>query len=92
MNLEASVPCLAFIFGFGLPLSLAIAWLVRSAAPVRPLPVAILSGLAAASLANVGMMMHPVEAAATVLAWHGLGLLATIGGSALLGPRVMGSA
>ncbi|MBR0664679.1 DUF1109 domain-containing protein [Roseomonas hellenica] len=92
MNLETSVPCLAFILGFGLPLSLAMALLVRRAAPVRSLPVALLGGLAAASLTNVGMMMmHPVDAAATVLAWHGLGVLITVGGSALLGPRVMGS-
>ena len=41
--------CMRFILGFGLPLTLAMLWMTRHAAPVRPAPVAALAGLAARS-------------------------------------------
>lgn len=90
LHLTTSFPCLGFIIGLGLPLSLAMAWLGRHAAALRPGPVAALGGLAAASITNVGVTLtHHLEAAAMVLAWHGLAILAVTGAAALLGPRLM---
>jgi len=93
LRLTTSFPCLAFILGFGLPLSLAMAWLGRHAALIRPGPVAALGGLAAASITNIGLTLtHHLEAAAMVLAWHGLAIAVTTGAAALLGPRLMHAA
>jgi hypothetical protein len=93
LRLTPSYGCLRFILGFGVPLSLAIAWLARHAAVLRPGPVAALGGLAAASIASIGLTLtHHLDAAAMVLAWHGLAILATTGLAALLGPRLMRSA
>ncbi|MBR0646254.1 DUF1109 domain-containing protein [Roseomonas hellenica] len=93
LQLTWSFPCLGFILGFGLPLSLAMAWLGRHAAPLRPVPVAALGGLAAASIANVGLVLtHHLDAALEALVWHGLAVLVTTAAAALLGPRVMRAA
>jgi hypothetical protein len=93
VRLTTSFPCLAFILGFGLPLSLAMAWLARHAAPIRPGPVAMLGGLAAACITNIGLTLtHHLDAAAMVLAWHGLAILVTTAAAALLGPKVMHAA
>jgi hypothetical protein len=93
LQLTWSFPCLGFILGFGLPLSLAMAWLGRHAAPLRPVPVAALGGLAAASIANVGLVLtHHLDAALEALVWHGLAVLVTVAAAALLGPRVMRAA
>ncbi|HEY4250859.1 MAG TPA: NrsF family protein [Roseomonas sp.] len=90
LHLTMSFPCLGFILGFGLPLSFAMAWLGRHAAALRPGPVAALGGLAAASITNIGLtLVHHLDAAAMVLAWHGLAILVTTAAAAVLGPRVM---
>ncbi len=90
IRLTTSFPCLAFILGFGLPLSLAMAWLARHAAPIRPGPVALLGGLAAACITNIGLTLtHHLEAAAMVLAWHGMAIAVTTGLATLLGPKLM---
>lgn len=93
LRLTTSFPCLAFILGFGLPLSLAMAWLARHAALIRPGPVAMLGGLAAACITNIGLTLtHHLDAAAMVLAWHGLAIAITTGAATLLGPKVMRAA
>ncbi len=90
LRLTTSFPCLAFVVGFGVPLSAAMLWLARHAAPVRPIPVAALGGLSAAALANVGVsFVHHLEAAAMVLVWHGMAVLAVIAIASLFGPRMM---
>lgn len=67
-----SLGCLQFIVGFGVPLTAAVLWLARHAAPLRPGPVAALGALAAAAVANVGLtMVHPLDAALETLLWHG---------------------
>lgn len=67
-----SLGCLQFIVGFGVPLTATVLWLARHAAPLRPGPVAALGGLAAAAIANVGLtLVHPLDAAAETLLWHG---------------------
>lgn len=70
--LGTSWGCLRFIAGLGLPLTATMLWALRHAGPVRPVPVALLGGLAAAALCSFGLsLFHHLDAAAMVLAWHG---------------------
>ncbi len=70
--LGTSWGCLRFILGLGLPLLATLLWALRHAGPVRPVPVALLGALAAASLCSFGLsLFHHLDAAAMVLAWHG---------------------
>ncbi len=72
IRLGTSFGCLRFIVGFGVPLTVAFLWLARHAAPLRPGPVAALGGLAAASIASIGLtLVHHLDAAVMVLVWHG---------------------
>ncbi len=90
LRLTTSLPCLGFIVGFGVPLTLGMVWLTRHAALIRPVPVAALGGLSAAALASVGLsLVHHLQAAAMVLAWHGLAILVTMLIASMLGPRLM---
>lgn len=90
LRIGVSLPCLGFIAGLGLPLTLAMLWLARHAAWLRAGTVATLGGLSAAALASVGLsLVHHQDAAAMVLAWHGISVLLVVGLAALLGPRVM---
>ncbi len=70
--LGTSWGCLRFIAGLGLPLTATMLWALRHAGPVRPVPVALLGGLAAAAPCSFGLsLFHHLDAAAMVLAWHG---------------------
>jgi hypothetical protein len=90
LRVGVSLPCLAFILGLGVPLTFAMLWLARHAAWLRAGPVAALGGLSAAALASVGLsLIHHLDAAAMVLAWHGLSVMVLAGLASLLGPRVM---
>jgi len=90
LQIGMSVPCLVFIAGLGVPLTVAMLWLARHAAWLRAGPVAALGGLSAAALASVGLsFIHYLDAAAMVLAWHGLSVLVVTSIAALLGPRLM---
>lgn len=90
LQVGVSLPCLAFIVGLGVPLTVAMLWLARHAAWLRAGPVAALGGLSAAALASVGLsIVHHLDAAAMVLAWHGLSVLVVAGLASLLGPRLM---
>lgn len=76
--LGTSWGCLRFIAGLGLPLTATMLWALRHAGPVRPVPVALLGGLAAAALCSFGLsLFHHLDAAAMVLAWHG-GVMALV--------------
>jgi hypothetical protein len=90
LQIGMSVPCLVFIAGLGVPLTAAMLWLARHATWLRAGPVAALGGLSAAALASVGLsFIHYLDAAAMVLAWHGLSVLVVTVLAALLGPRLM---
>jgi hypothetical protein len=90
LRLTTSFACLTFILGFGVPLTLCMVWLTRHAALIRPVPVAALGGLSAAALASVGLsLVHHLQAAAMVLAWHGMAIAATALIASLVGPRLM---
>jgi hypothetical protein len=83
--LGTSFGCMTFIIGFGVPLTAAMLWMARHAAPIRPRPVAALGGLAAAAVASVGLsLVHHLDAAAMILVWHGGSVaLVTLGAGAL---------
>jgi hypothetical protein len=88
--LSTSFECMRFIIGFSVPLTAAMLWMARHAAPIRPGPVAALAGLAAAAVASVGLsLVHHLDAAAMVLIWHG-GAVALVTLCAWrFGPRAM---
>lgn len=88
--LTTSFSCFGFVVGFGVPLSAAMVWMTRHAAPIRPEPVAALAGLAAASIASVGLtLVHHLDAAAMVLIWHGLSVVAMTLFGRVIGARAM---
>lgn len=90
LRLGMSFACFAFIVGLGVPLTVAMLWLARHAAWLRPGPVAALGGLSAAALASVGLsLIHYLDAALMVLVWHGLSVLVVAGVASMLGPRLM---
>ncbi|HYF09437.1 MAG TPA: NrsF family protein [Acetobacteraceae bacterium] len=75
LRLETSFSCTGFILGLGLPLTASFLWFARHAAPLRPGSVAALGGLAAAAIAQTGLMLvHHLDAAILVLVWHGAGV------------------
>jgi hypothetical protein len=90
--LGTSWGCFRFIILMGVPLSLSLVWMLRHAGPIRPMPVAVLGGLAGAAIASVGLsLFHHLDAAAMVLAWHGgttlLVVLAFLGIGRIWGDR-----
>jgi len=90
LRVGVSLPCLAFIVGLGVPLTVAMLWLARHAAWLRAGPVAALGGLSAAALASAGLsLIHYLDAALMVLVWHGLSVLVVAGLASMLGPRMM---
>ncbi len=90
LRLTTSFQCIAFISALGLPLTIGILWLSRHAAPLRPVPVAALCGLAASALASAGLScIHYLNAAAMILVWHGLAVALVTATAALIGPRFM---
>jgi hypothetical protein len=87
--LGTSWSCLRFIVGLGLPLTLAMLLSLRHAGPIRPLPVTLLGGLAAAALCSAGLsLFHHLDAAAMVLAWHGGAMLVVVLVSGAMGGRL----
>lgn len=90
LRIGVSLPCLGFIAGLGVPLTVTMLWLARHAAWLRAGPVAALGGLSAAALASVGLsLIHHLDAAVMVLVWHGVSVLVVAAISALFGPRLM---
>lgn len=90
LQLGVSLPCLGFIIGLGVPMTMAIVYLTRHAALLRPVPVAALGGLSAAAFASLGLtLLHELNVALMVLVWHGLAVLVVTGIGALSGPMLM---
>lgn len=68
--------CFLFILGFGVPVAAALFWTLRAARPVTPLPVALLGGLGAASLAAFLLQFfHPFDVTFMDLSVHILAVL-----------------
>ncbi|MGN6157146.1 MAG: NrsF family protein [Devosia sp.] len=81
--------CLAIIFALSIPLSAATIMMVRRARPLRPLPVAILGGLAASAAgATLLLLVHPHDSAVLDLCSHTLAVLVVVGINALIGGRL----
>lgn len=90
LGLGTSFECMRFIVLSGLPLTVAMLWMARHAAPLRPEPVAASAGLAAAALASVALsLIHHLDAAAMVLIWHGLSVLLVVIVTRRWGARAM---
>lgn len=72
LNPGVSWGCVGFILGLGIPLSGSLIWMLRFAAGFRPLPVAVMGGLAGAALSAAGLwLFHELDGAAESLVWHG---------------------
>lgn len=64
--------CVVFVGGSGLPLAVGLLLLLRHAGPVRPVPVLLLGGVAAAALASAACSLaHGIDAMLMLLVWHG---------------------
>ena len=64
--------CVTTILSVGLPLAAVQYHALRHGGAVRPVPVLLLGALASAALCSTATsLVHPVRAAATILAWHG---------------------
>jgi hypothetical protein len=86
--LGTSWGCLRFVVLMGVPLAVTLVWMLRHAGPLRPVPVAMLGGLAGAALCAAGLsVFHHLDAAAMVLAWHGGSTLLVVLGFGLFGRR-----
>ena len=89
-NVPLFFTCLGIIFALSLPLSIATIVMVRRARPLRPLPVAILGGLAASAAgATLLVLIHPHDSAVLDLCSHTLAVLAVVGLNVLAGGRLL---
>ena len=71
MRLGMAVDCFCFIALTAVPLSAAMLFLLRYAAPIRPVPTAILATLSVASLAAGGhSLVDGLGTTLMVLVWH----------------------
>jgi len=88
-NVPQFFSCLAIIFALSIPLSAATIVMVRRARPLRPLPVAILGGLAASAAgATLLILVHPHDSAVLDLCSHTLAVVVVVAINALLGGRL----
>lgn len=72
--------CMAFVLGLGLPLAGSLVWMLRYAVAIRPVPVAVMGGLAGAALSAAGLwLFHELEGAAEALVWHAGMTLVVVG-------------
>ena len=88
-----SLDCLVFILAVGLPLGALLIWRLSRAAPIEPLPVALLGGLGAAALAAFLLQFfHPFAVTFIDLAVHIAAILLLVGAAALLNRRALSPA
>jgi hypothetical protein len=84
--------CLLFIVGVSLLLAPAIVWRLARAAPIDPLPVALLAGLGTAALgAFLLQFFHPFTVTFLDLGMHLLAVLLVVGVAGLLNRRALAS-
>lgn len=88
-NVPLFFTCLSIIFALSIPLSVATIVMVRRARPLRPLPVAILGGLAAAAAgATLLVLVHPHDSAVLDLCSHALAVAVVVSINVLVGGRL----
>jgi hypothetical protein len=88
--LGTSFDCFEFIWTTTIPLSAALLFLLRYAAPVRPVATTVLATLSVAALAAAGQsMVHGLDTTIMILAWHlgSTGLLLLV--ARWVGPRLL---
>lgn len=82
--------CPLIILGVALPALGALFWTLRGMAPTRLRETGLAAGLLAGALGAIGYSLHCAEESlAFVALWYSLGILATGGLGALLGPRLL---
>jgi hypothetical protein len=90
LELGESGHCLAFILGIGLPLGLALLWVLRRARPLSPVPVALTGALGAAALsAFLLQFFHPFEVTVMDLAVHAVAVCLVVAIAGAGGKRVL---
>jgi hypothetical protein len=90
LALGASWDCLRFIAYTTVPLSAILLFLLRYAAPIRPVPTVILATLSVAALAATGQsLMHGLDTTIMVLAWHAGTTALLLLAARLIGPRLL---
>ena len=88
-NVPLFFTCLSIIFALSIPLSVATIVMVRRARPLRPLPVAILGGLAASAAgATLLILVHPHDSAVLDLCAHSLAVIVVVCLNVLVGGRL----
>jgi hypothetical protein len=79
-SIGESAACFRFILLIGIPTGAALLFALRRARPIRPLPVTLIGGLAAASLAaSLLVFFHPFDVALLDLAVHAVAIMVVIG-------------
>ena len=82
--------CSGLIFGLSLPIAAALALVARRLAPTRPRATGAVIGLASGAITAALYALHcPEMGAVFVLTWYSLGIAASAGAGALLGPRLL---
>ena len=88
-----SIDCLLFILATSLFLGAPLVWRLSRAAPIEPLPVALLGGLGTAALAAFLLQFfHPFAVTFIDLAVHLAAILLVVGATALMNRRALAPA
>jgi len=88
-----SMDCLIFIVAASLVIGAPFAWRLSRAAPIDPLPVALLGGLGTAALAAFLLQFfHPFAVTFIDLAVHVVAILIVVGAAGLLNKRALSPA
>jgi hypothetical protein len=88
--LGTSFECLGFIALSTIPLSAVLLYLLRYAAPVRPVLTTILATFSVAALGGAGQSLtHHFDTTLMILAWHAGTTALLLGLARLLGPRYL---
>jgi hypothetical protein len=86
----ASFECLEFIVQTTVPLSIALLFLLRHAALIRPASTTVLATLSIATLAAAGQSLtHHFDTTIMVLVWHAGTTAVLLAAARLVGPRLM---
>lgn len=89
-QLGTSFDCFSFIATTTIPLSAALLFLLRYAAPVRPVATTVLATLSVAALAAAGQsMVHGLDTTIMILVWHLGSTSLLLLASRLAGPRLL---
>jgi hypothetical protein len=90
LSLGPSFACFEFIAMTTVPLSAALLFLLRYAAPVRPVATTLAATLSVSALAAAGQsLVHPLDTSLMVLVWHLGSVSVLLVAARLAGPRLL---